>query len=737
MRPVRRIKRTGAFTDFVPQDCTVASTSDEHGADSVQQWVGKLSRAAADGVPLDVEEKLLPADALRKVLIDPELAADPRGLRIQNAHMTEELDLEHIVFSHPLHLRNCTLEGAIKLAGATIKELNLADSHLQEVDLNNAEVHGDVIANRSVADGPISALNARIGGLLSLNGATIRNADGIALTLDGAQITGGLFADDGFNAEGEVRANAARISRHLSLNGATLRNAGRYALNLDWVQIDGGLYADDGFNAEGEVRVTSARISGQLSLNGATLRNAGGDALNLDWLRIDGGLYAGDGFNAEGKVRANAARIGGQLSLVGATLRNAGGDALTLDGAEIIGGVFARESFEADGVVHAIGARIGGQLSLKGAIFRNPDGIALTLDGAQITGDAFADDGFTAEGVVRAVGAKITGLLSLDGATLRNPDGVALGLDGAEITGGVFARGSFEADGEVRAPTARIEKVFNLEAASLRNPTGYALDVQSATIATLVLTPSVAEGVIHLHGTKIGDLITPEEPAVPLIATGWQVSDIHGPLRENVISAMRWLETDPTSADPRQKTSIQPWHAFAAVYERNGDPTGARKLRYAAAKKLTAQSSGLAKAAGWFYDGLVGHGYHPLRAFGWLAVVVFSGWLVVAAAQKDIVPANMKDAIAAVNDQQADKKTTTPPFTAGTPCESHPTYPCESSFTFAFNALAPTSVSSTDTYWTVRHGAYWLTVVLALLKLFGWALAALLLAGVTGLLRKT
>jgi hypothetical protein len=64
-------------------------------------------------------------------------------------------------------------------------------------------------------------------------------------------------------------------------------------------------------------------------------------------------------------------------------------------------------------------------------------------------------------------------------------------------------------------------------------------------------------------------------------------------------------------------------------------------------------------------------------------------------------------------------------------------YPCENSFTFAFNALAPASVSSTDTYWTVKHGAYWLTVMLALLKLFGWVLAALLIAGVTGLLRKT
>jgi hypothetical protein len=46
-------------------------------------------------------------------------------------------------------------------------------------------------------------------------------------------------------------------------------------------------------------------------------------------------------------------------------------------------------------------------------------------------------------------------------------------------------------------------------------------------------------------------------------------------------------------------------------------------------------------------------------------------------------------------------------------------------------------VGSTGTYWTIKHGSYWLTVVLALLKILSWVLAALLIAGVTGLLRKT
>jgi hypothetical protein len=328
--------------------------------------------------------------------------------------------------------------------------------------------------------------------------------------------------------------------------------------------------------------------------------------------------------------------------------------------------------------------------------------------------------------------------MALRGATLRNENGEALTLDRAEINGGVVADKGFTADGEVRAVGARIGGVLTLSGATIRNASGNGINLESSSMARLILMPSFVDGRVWLYRTVIGDLITGHQPPGPLVATGWKVSDLHGPLREDVTPAMRWLETDPTSNDPTAKTSVQPWHALAAIYERSGDPAGARKLRYRAAKKMTSQSAGMTKIAGRFYDGLVGHGYYPMRALGWLAVVVLAGWLLVAVAEEDIVPTNMKDAIAAVNDQAVATKTSAPagPITARTPCDSHPAYPCADSFNFALNALAPASVSA-NTYWTARPGVIWLTVVLAVLKLFGWVLVALLLAGVTGLLRKT
>jgi hypothetical protein len=426
--------------------------------------------------------------------------------------------------------------------------------------------------------------------------------------------------------------------------------------------------------------------------------------------------------------------IGGQLNLNGATLRNAGGVALGLDGAEITGGLIANEGFIADGEVRAVGVHIGGRLGLIGATLRNADGTALKLDSAQIAEGVFAD-GFKADGKVRAAGAHIGVQLNLNGATLRNAGGDALDLDTADIThGGIFAGGGFQADGRVSAVGAHIGGGLSFEGATLRNTGGDALFLESAVMDKLILRRADLRG-LSLYRAVIGDLVTGEDPPTPLVATGLEVADIHGPLRTDCGAARRWLNTNPEKV-----TSVQPWHALAAVYERNGDPAGARRLRFAAANKVTRQSPWPSKILRLCYGVLVGHGYYPLLAMGWLIAVVAAGWFIVANTREDIVPTKPTEAVAAVDAHAAATKTTPPsrPITAETPCGLlHPEYPCLNSFTFALNSLVPPAATSANADWAIQSdGTRWLTVTLPL-KLVAWGLAALLLAGVTGLLRKT
>jgi hypothetical protein len=185
----------------------------------------------------------------------------------------------------------------------------------------------------------------------------------------------------------------------------------------------------------------------------------------------------------------------------------------------------------------------------------------------------------------------------------------------------------------------------------------------------------------------------------------------------------------------------QPWYALADVYERNGNPAAARRLRCSAANRITRQSPLPTKIIRRVYWASVGNGYYPLLAILWLPVVVAIAWGIVSHNREDIVPAHATEAVTAVKDHAAHTGTTADrwlPVTAETPCEVlHPGYPCMSSFTFAVNSVLPPA-GSTNGNWVVAPNAK-LVLVLGLpaLTLLSWALAALLLAGVTGLLRET
>ena len=69
-----------------------------------------------------------------------------------------------------------------------------------------------------------------------------------------AEITGNVFAWKGFQAHGAIRAAGATIKGQLILDGATLHNPDNpdnYALILSRAEIIGGVFARDGFQAHG------------------------------------------------------------------------------------------------------------------------------------------------------------------------------------------------------------------------------------------------------------------------------------------------------------------------------------------------------------------------------------------------------------------------------------------------------------------------------------------------------
>ena len=363
----------------------------------------------------------------------------------------------------------------------------------------------------------------------------------------------------------------------------------------------------------------------------------------------------------------------------------------------------------------------------------------LSLIGARLEGGAFLG-GLTATGGVNALNAQITGPLDLRGAILNNEGGWALNLDGARVDG-VAPLNGLTATGAVRAPLATITSALDLEGAILNNEGGYALNLEVARVEALYLrNVRHVQGTLILRRARIGYLIVEDSPVGrlpgPLVASGWQIQDIRGGLRSDRRLAAKWLATQPEFVP-------QPWHALADVYARNGQPADARRLRLEAAHRTTKNAPPGSKQARWLYGLVVGYGYYPLLAAVWLVALLIIASALIATQTKTFVPTNPTAAATAISRSATAKTTTTattprtvPTVTGATACARLGNrYPCLRPLLFSLDVVLPPTVGAGQANaW--RPAANWLAYLLTGLKVFGWVLTALLLAGVTGLLRK-
>jgi hypothetical protein len=688
---------------MLPGSARILSVTEE----TVNLWVERLTAHARSGEVLDLTEgvteaelldpttadqwpaqRRIPASAIRATVVQQDLKPDPRGLGIRGADVVGALDLNHVTVPCPLSLIACRLQQDADLTFAHFVELNLPGTHTHRMALDGTRVDGDLFLDQLQANGRVRAAAAEIGGQLLLQQAVLDNTDGPALDLDSVRVDGGVFAD-GLQATGEVRALGAQIGSQLQLRRAVLTNEGRDALFLDAFRASGMLA--DGLQATGRVRALGAQIGGQLELQRAVLTNEAGDALSLDGLRASSVVLTG--LQATGQVRAHGAQIDGQLGLSNAVLlANEKGDALNLEGVRV-GGSVSAAGLQATGQVSAVGAQIGGQLNLRRAVLANRDGPALNLDQVAVGDGVFADE-LDATGAVRALGTKISGHLDLKRAVLVNEAGKALHLDSASV-GTLCLRGKTKITGH-----------------------------------------------LDLTGTEIGGLVVDEQAGqggLPgaLCAAGWRLRDVYGALRTDRAVAASWLDSRPESLG----FVAQPWHELAAVYERNGQPADARWLRWQAARRTTKHSSWWSKPLRWAYGGLVGHGYYPMLAAAWLVVALVAATILTGLNLEAFTPT---DPAAATEAVQANS-TGTPPVaqpvivTGDTDCGLlTPGYSCLNPALYALTVVVPPAAAIQNADWAPNDpGKPYLVWALTALKASGWLLTVLMLAGMTGLLRKT
>lgn len=354
------------------------------------------------------------------------VALEARGLELQGS----------------LFVHDSTLRGGAAVQGTIRRDLQLLGTRIvaapgaRALDCERLRVDGslNLVGGCRVTGGLV--LRARIGGQLACSDLDVEVAAGkVALDLQRAHIAHGLFLRDGCRFGGPVTGGGVEVGGNLECHATTFGDRalteGTEALALDHARIAGSVHLGAGNQVHGNVSFVAlhatnvwlgARVAGRVLLNGAQLR----------------GLLSLSGLEARG-AWLDSARVGGDLELMGTRLgddRPDAGDASGHAAGDTSGGESAAASGAATGAqVEARTSLLARHLRVQGDVY----GHALRLVRATATPVGFEDFARAhVAGDVTLLGSDIDGFLNLDGITI---DG-SLNLFGTRIRGDLRLQGA-------------------------------------------------------------------------------------------------------------------------------------------------------------------------------------------------------------------------------------------------------------------------------------------------------
>ncbi|MGH4033121.1 hypothetical protein ACQB60_29765 [Actinomycetota bacterium Odt1-20B] len=531
------------------------------------------------------------------------------------------------------------------------EEVDLRPVHGQRVDARDGA--GWDMARKVEADVLARLLTVPVGAesgthrTLWLAGAHIKGT----LDLAAAHLTRPLHLEDCYFADETplLLDNARAIT--VELPGCHVRG-----LQASAMHTQGDLWLNHGFTATGEVRLRGAHIHGTLDCDGVRLSHEGATALDASRLVVDGSLWIGSA-ELTGEVKLINAYVGGQANFSGSTFDNRLAPrpddriAVNCFGLLVKGTMLCRAKddrpFRTFGEFRLRGAHIGGELDLAGGSVTNEGRRALDAYNMVVASTMLCSKGFTATGEMRLRGAQIGGELDCSGSTFKNAGRDLKAIDGERLVvkGTMYCCQEFTAEGEVDLVGARIGEL-HFEKASFVNGAACdsALNLMDATVARRVLfQPRALTGTVDLRSAKAGSWydssgtwFETEGPragqwrgCVRIMLNGFTYTAIEAK-RMNVGARLRWIGQDAEGYVP------QPYKQLAGFYQREGQEQEARRIRIDAQwRRRDHPQSGanrtprvLRTAWAWLLWVTVGFGYRPWRILVPIGLFYSSGlWL--------------------------------------------------------------------------------------------------------------
>lgn len=332
-----------------------------------------------------------------------------------------------------------------------------------------------------------------------------------------------------------------------------------------------------------------------------------------------------DADSVSGAVQLGSAYIRGVLDCSDAILVNKSGPALVANDLKVDGMLdLSRSEAVSDcesGTVQLVAALVAGSLRGDHAILVNRSGPALVTDNLKVVGPMLLRystclGNHPVRGAVRLPNTVTGDNLEFNGATLTNESGAALIATGLRADGRMLFRENFHAVG-CRQPTldlegAKISGGLDFDTSRILSQDGLALNLTSASAAWICL-PGDA---VCRSGAK-------DDPG------SWK-DDGHLQLNGFTCSAL-----DPRGADLNRwllwlhahtpAYAMQPYQQLAAIYRAAGDEVAARRVLIAQQDDLLARGKvGGRWARAWHRvkKVAVGYGYETWRALIGLIVIV-------------------------------------------------------------------------------------------------------------------
>ncbi len=183
-----------------------------------------------------------------------------KGVQLQGAFVSGELDLEGAELPFDLFLFDCRFVEPITLRGARGRTINLHGSQLNGVTADGLQLDGDLFLRNVRATGETTLVGTRIAGNLECDQGRFEDAKGDALICASAKIGGNVFLRAKFHATGETNLIGARIAGDLDCSKGCFNNQGRAALSCDRTEIGGALYFEDQAIALGMISFAHAQV---------------------------------------------------------------------------------------------------------------------------------------------------------------------------------------------------------------------------------------------------------------------------------------------------------------------------------------------------------------------------------------------------------------------------------------------------------------------------------------------